>query len=260
MPPLLALTTWTVYVCDRLLDARAGRRLPASPALRERHYFHWRHRRLLAPLAAAAGCSAAITVVIFMPPIARERGSVLAVAALAYFSGVHAAPPLPRWPLSLPRLLSKELLVALLFTAGSILPAWLRFHASRTPYSPHWLFWTSAAYFAALAWLNCWCIASWESDNAAGKVRSGQAQRWPFSLRTRRSMNLRAALFLTFAGLLLAFAAFPTNSRFLLLLLAGAASALLLALLDRLRSRITPLALRASADLVLLTPLLLLLR
>lgn len=73
-------------------------------------------------------------------------------------------------------------------------------------------------------------------------------------------MNLRAALFLTFAGLLLAFAAFPTHTRFLLLLLAGAASALLLALLDRLRSRITPLALRAGADLVLLTPLLLLLR
>jgi hypothetical protein len=41
---------------------------------------------------------------------------------------------------------------------------------------------------------------------------------------------------------------------------AAAASALLLALLDRIRGRLTPLALRAAADLVLLTPLVLLLR
>jgi hypothetical protein len=40
------------------------------------------------------------------------------------------------------------------------------------------------------------------------------------------------------------------------LVAAGAASALLLALLDRLRRRLTPLALRAAADLVLLTPVL----
>jgi hypothetical protein len=42
-----------------------------------------------------------------------------------------------------------------------------------------------------------------------------------------------------------------------LLILAGAVSALLLALLDRLRTHLTPLAIRAAADLVLLTPALL---
>ena len=73
-------------------------------------------------------------------------------------------------------------------------------------------------------------------------------------------MNLWAALFLAFAGLLLALAARPTHTRFVALLLAGAASALLLALCDRLRPRITPLALRTAADLVLLTPLLLFLQ
>ena len=43
-------------------------------------------------------------------------------------------------------------------------------------------------------------------------------------------------------------------------LAAGSASALLLALLGSLRTRLTPLALRAAADLVLLTPLVLVLR
>jgi hypothetical protein len=40
-----------------------------------------------------------------------------------------------------------------------------------------------------------------------------------------------------------------------MLLAAGATSALLLALLDRTRARMTSLALRAAADFVLLTPL-----
>ena len=48
--------------------------------------------------------------------------------------------------------------------------------------------------------------------------------------------------------------------RFSALLLAGGVSAVLLAGLDRLRNRLTPLTLRASADLVLLTPLVLLLQ
>jgi hypothetical protein len=51
-----------------------------------------------------------------------------------------------------------------------------------------------------------------------------------------------------------------TQPRFAVLVLAGAAGALLLTLLDRFRGRLTPIALRASADLALLTPLALLLR
>jgi len=41
---------------------------------------------------------------------------------------------------------------------------------------------------------------------------------------------------------------------------AAAVSSLLLSLLDLVRARLTPLALRAAADLVLLTPLALILR
>ncbi len=46
---LLVLAVWPVYVIDRLLDARAGLRSQNLDRLRERHLFHWRHRRLLLP-------------------------------------------------------------------------------------------------------------------------------------------------------------------------------------------------------------------
>ena len=47
VPVLLALATWSIYIGDRLLDARRALRTGALHSLRERHFFHWRHRRLL---------------------------------------------------------------------------------------------------------------------------------------------------------------------------------------------------------------------
>ena len=156
----------------RVSGGRAGADPSMWPALRERHYFHWRNRRLFVPLALTAACVAGVTALTLMPSFVRERGSILAAAALAYFSGVHAAPWLERRRLSLPRLVSKEFLVAVLFTAGCILPAWSRLHASGAQeFSLGW-FWIPGIYFAALAWLNCRSIASWEaekSDRNAGE-------------------------------------------------------------------------------------------
>jgi hypothetical protein len=246
VPLLLALVTWSVYVADRLLDARRGLRNQAQHSLRERHRFHWRYRRTLLPMAIAAACAAAGIILVFMPPVARARDSVLAVAALAYFSGVHSGRnawqfPL-RWPRSFP---SKEFLVGLLFTAGCVLPTWHRPHAIAAPGSTIWTFWIPAVYFAALAWLNCSCIARWEGVEGIAFCDD------------RPSRSLRPiAMALPAIGLVLCFlAATSAHPRSAALLAAGAASASLLALLDRTRARITPLALRAAADLVLLTPL-----
>jgi hypothetical protein len=103
---------------------------------------------------------------------------------------------------------------------------------------------TQAVFFACLAWLNCWAIECWESGrNEDGPSRIGSAAAW-----------------LGGGGIL--------NAAFLLgrqplaaeLLLAGALSAILLALLDLLRGRMTAMALRVAADLVLLAPAVLLLR
>ncbi len=257
IPLVLALTTWWIYLSDRLLDARAGLRLHAHEPLRERHYFHWRHRRLFAPLAAASACICVIIALVFLPPIVRERGSMLAVASFAYFSGVHANHPAhgtSAFVRATP-LVNKELLVGLLFAAGCILPAWSAFAGSATTVPSMWLLWIPCAYFAALVWLNCWCIARWEFSNAQSAAPQGEAPvaRAFFATAT-------TAFLLALAGLLLAVLVPAPEIRSSQLLSAGAVSAILLALLDLVRPRITPLALRVGADLVMLTPLILLLR
>jgi hypothetical protein len=239
VPVLLALAAWTVYIADRLLDARAALRIANLSSLRERHFFHHRHRRLLVPMAIAAACAAVWIVFTQMPSIARERNSVLALAALAYFTGVHSFRR-PRSP-GLPPLLKKELLVGLLFTAACALPAFSRVAARAIPILGPLS--ATAAFFGMLAWLNCHAIDRWEAHD-----------------RSHASQIFTPAFLLGLTGLLLATILFSTQPRFTSLVLAGASSALLLTLLDRFRSRLTPLALRAAADLALLTPLVLLLR
>ena len=277
---VLALATWCAYVSDRILDARVlgaqtlgpqlsdgwdfdartGAEPSIWPGLRERHYFHWRNRRLFLPLAVIAACVAGVVALTLLHSFMRERGFILAAAALAYFSGVHAAPWLERRRLLLPRLVSKEFLVAVLFTAGCILPAWSRLRASGAQEFLLWCFWIPGIYFAALAWLNCRFIAGWEGEKSNRKAGGRRRRFWAFRLFPARSTDFSAAVLLASAGFLLAYIAFGSYSRASALLAAGASSALLLATLDSLRTRITPLALRAGADLVLVTPLLLFLR
>lgn len=240
VPALLALGTWTVYVGDRLLDAHAGLRAGALHRLRERHFFHWRHRGILIPLAVATGAGAAAIILVLMPAGIRERNSVLAAAALAYFSGVHSRRRAPAW---LAPLLSKEFLVGVLFTAGCALPTFTRMRLA-TRGAAFWIMLAPVVFFAALAWLNCHAIERWESARDP----------------SRAARIFTTSVLLGFMGLLLAVAFAPWQPRAAALIAAGAASALLLAMLDRARLSLTPLALRAAADLVLLTPLLLVLR
>jgi len=257
-PVLLALVAWVVYVADRLLDARASLSTLNHHRLRQRHLFHWRHRRFFVPIAIAAAFAAAWIVFGFMPTIACERNGVLATAALAYFTGVHSRgkrlpaehKPLPtslapvhRTDLWRPAaFLSKELLVGLLFTAACALPVIGR--AVTVPGGAHWTLFASAVFFAALAWLNCHAIERWESREKASRV----------------SNIFAPAILLSLAGMLLAAIFSAAQPRAATLIEAGAVSAMLLALLHHLRSHLTPLALRAAADLVLLTPAILLLR
>lgn len=258
VPLLLALVTWAVYVFDRLLDARSGQREPTRHKLRERHYFHWRYRRALLPMAIAAACAAAGIILTFMPPVACEHDSVLAAAAFAYFSGVHTGCKarqfrLP-WPHAIP---GKEFLVGVLFTAGCVLPAWHRPPAFAASESATWAFWIPAMVFAALAWLNCSCIARWESIDEFRNTNSPDAKGTFRVRRSERPTIFIAGILLACGGLLLAAACASVHPRPAALLAAAAVSASLLALLDRMQSRFSPLALRAGADLVLLMPLLL---
>ena len=235
LPLLLGLIAWCIYVGDRLLDARAALGANHPGALRERHFFHWRHRRVLLPGAFAAAALALLIILACLNPGVRARDSVLGLAAMAYFSGVHFPHRLTR---RLSSLVSKELLVGLLFTAGSMLPVISRL--PRAPFLPTALgaLLLPGLLFAALAWLNCAAIDGWESGG--------------------RPAIVPRALFLVLACLGSAFLLSTSAPRAAALVLAAATSAALLALLDRGRDRLAPLALRATADLVLLTPLALL--
>lgn len=232
-PALLALMAWSVYVIDRLLDARTGLRAPQLHGMRERHFFHWRYRRTLVPLAALAILAAAGIVFVKMPPRVLAPDSLLGAAAFAYFSGVHSRRKLPR-------LVTKEFLVGVIFTAGCTLPALLRLRAAGAAAEQMGVFLVPAIYLAALAWLNCHAIAHWEADAATPGKR--------FSV-----VMLGCAH--SAAGMLLAAGLAAHYPRVAALLVLSAVSGLALAVLDRRRERITPLALRAAADLVLLTPI-----
>ena len=222
---LLACGTWTVYVLDRLLDAYRGASEPIC--LRERHFFHWRHRRLFIPLALCTAGATCTLIVRLMPAVARERNSFLAAAALVYFSGVHSAAKPPKW---LRDLVTKELLVGVIFIAGCAAPTLTRTNALEWPMVASFVF------FAALAWLNCSAIEHWES----GIIRTGLS----FS-----------AAFLSLLGLASSIACTIAHPRAAALLCTGSVSTILLALLDRFGPRTTLLAQRALADLVLLTPI-----
>ena len=162
---------------------------------------------------------------------ARERNSVLAVAALTYFSGVHSHRKSPAW---LRSCFSKEFFVGI--------SLYRRLCASN-PFAHTHRFQSRAfmassgigVFFAALAWLNCHAIECWESQ--------GDSRIFP------------AACMVALAGILLAASAVFVQPNFAALLAAAAASAILLAILDHLRTRLTKLALRSAADLVLLTPI-----
>ena len=108
----------------------------------------------------------------------------------------HFAPKLAR------SLLSKELLVGVLFTAGCMLPSWPRIHSAGATL---WPFWIPGVYFAALAWLNCSCIAHWESADTLptrASFHRGRSHRRAFVSRISGP-----------AGRLLAILAFHSHSR-----------------------------------------------
>lgn len=244
-PLSLALAAWSVYIGDRLLDARAGLRTPPLHNLRDRHHFHWKHRWVLGFLAVVAAAASVGMIAALLPAGARAPDSVVAGATLAYFSGVHARRPLPSLLARfVAPFLTREFLVGILFTAGCLLPAWSRIgqaaHASQL--RP---FFIMTGCLALAAWLNCYAISRWESS----ATRSG-------AVKSRVS---GAALRVAFLCGSIALALLSTAPRCGALCAAAGISACLLAALDHFRHRVASITLRAAADLALLTPALLLL-
>lgn len=231
---VLGLLVWAIYVADRLLDAHAGLGQP-SRQLQERHYFHWRHRRWLIILSACAAVAAAWMIASQFVATALRRDSLMGLATVAYLSTIHAgrgrAGLFHRVTKAGSRILSRECVVGMLFSAGCLLPALARS-------SDYVVLAAPAVALAALAWLNVFAIGTWESD---GVRRKPTVVRVP-------------ALLLGFACVAFGMGVAGTEPRSAVLVAAAGASALLLAALDAKAARLEAVVLRALADLVLLTP------
>ena len=228
LPVALALGTWLFYVADRLLDAQ----LSPESELQERHRFHDQHRGLFLTTAAPVAMGLGVLIA-RMPWSLLEDYLVLGLLSLLYLAVVHVPARMRGTSL---RFFPKELAVALLFAAASALPAFdeaRRIAAGMPRHHPLLLL---CPLFAALCWLNCMAIEDWEHGRPGWRI------------------PLTAMLVMAGACLSpLELVSIPARW------LAGCAglSAALFLLLDR--SRLGAASRRIAADLVLLTPLLLLL-
>ena len=227
---MLALATWLLYVADRLLD---GIQPANNSALHHRHHFHLRHRKPLLILAVPAVATLVWFVTTRMDPAPRREDFLLASASLLYLLCVHL-PILQRSRkhLSLP----KELFVGIIFAAACVIPSWSRQHASRPS-----LF-VIALLFAALCWLNCVAIEQWGQSASQQPYRTHWLQR-PIAQASLALASIASATALFFAAGHQAYAACS---------LCIAASAAMLAILDRCRNSLPALRLRSLADAVLL--------
>jgi hypothetical protein len=231
---VLAIGTWLVYITDRLLDTRTG---AARRDLRERHFFHARHRRALLA-AGLASLLPLFCLIARMSALARRDDTILFAIAMVYFAAVHLPARRMRFP--------RELAVGLVFASACAVPAW-----SASP-ATHADLLRLVPLFAALCWLNCAAIHAWEH---------------PTEFQRGSPISLMAVAVAASAAALM-FVAGTEGPGILRLDAATLAAAMLLFALDRDRRRalqradpeaaLSLLTLRILADSALLTPLLLL--
>ena len=239
-PLSMFLVVWMLYASDRLLDAR---RLFSNPLhtedLEARHLFH--HRHATAFLTAILACS--IAVAILLPRLSTEAlrlDTILAALLFGWFLLIHARSASFS---SVHRRLPKELAVGIFFPAAIFIPTIARRPDLRLTLLPH------ALLFASVCTLNCLSIYAWEH------VQPHTSAHWTTRHSTRHLWLL--ATLVTLGGIVLTVASVLAHSAGWPLSLACTISALGLLLLDCHHHRLAPVTLRAAADFVLLSPLLL---
>lgn len=241
-PVALAAGVWVLYVLDRILD---GVRASAEPlqanSLRERHYFHARHRK---PFLIGIVCALPGTLWLGLRyslfSVQRDM-LLLSLFVAAYVLVVHGlGEPAQRW-------LPKELAVGVIFAAATAIPTWARMSAELTPLL------LGAMLFGALCWLNCVAIHHWESRD---ELQSGHRQhkehcttRWAGN----HLMLTSCLLALCSLGMMLSANLAAIRS----VALACLISSLIFLILEKQSHRLPVLTLRIAADAALLTPLLL---
>lgn len=142
---VLGVGTWLIYVADRLLDARTG----AQTGLRERHFFHARHRAVLQQ-GLGVGGALLLGLICIMPAAARGEDTLLFGASLIYFASVH----LPA--LRVRRWFPREVAAGIIFALATAVPAWSAANANRSSLAG------AVLLFAGLCMLNIVAIENWE--------------------------------------------------------------------------------------------------
>lgn len=241
LPPASAismfLAVWMLYAADRILDAR---RLFSNPLdthdLEARHLFHHRHATTF--LSAILVCSVALAFLLpRLSPEALRLCAILAALLSGWFLLIHARH-------SSSHRLPKEIAVGIFFPAAIFIPTIARRPDLRLSLLP------DALLFAAVCSLNCLCIYAWEHPQPHISAH------WTTRLSTHHLRLFASAIL--FAGLALTTFSVLAKTAVWPLAFAASLSTLALLLLDSTHHRPNPLTLRASADLALLTPLLLL--
>jgi hypothetical protein len=217
-----------------------------AQSLRDRHYFHARHRRFFLSIGIPSAVALVWLVATRMNATARLNDLLLAAAAGAYLLCVHLpirnALRRKAHSASHRLLLPKELSVAIIFASACVIPSW-----SRSSTLHAWLF-GSGILFALLCWLNCIAIEMWEAQDGANTL--------PLLTKAIGKQLRIACLIVAAAGVCnTVVAGLVAQPAFCVPALSVAASALLLRHLDCKRLWIPPIQLRAAADAVLLTPL-----
>lgn len=241
-PAAMGLAVWMLYAGDRLLDTRglsdghpvAGRELEA------RHLFHHRHRRAFCTGIVAAAVALAALLPRLNPTAMRLyliEGALLAV----WFLAVHVTRGAHRLP--------KEIAVGLFFSAAVFIPTVARQAAARQG-SPGLTWLPLAILFAGLCSLNCVFIYAWEHEDFVSDAHSPH-------ISTRLALAHLPALA---TGIAVVGFALTLSSLGPLRVIPGACAmaAILLLVLHRNHRRFAAVTLRATADLALLTPALLL--
>lgn len=243
LPPvvtlIMALVIWLIYVADRILDSY---RAAANPGEAVRHRFYRAHRATFLPAFFAVLLATAWMSYADLGFKLWRDGLILAGAVGGYFGLVHLLGSSRR------KWFPKEIAVAILFGFGTFLPVGAKLQQL------HFRFLLPFLLFLLVLWMNTLLIeySEWVT------LRGRDADR-PHESTILLGRHLAAFGFAVGAMALCATAGrwFPLARP---ILLAEGLSALALGVLGSQWRRISSYAVRVTADAVLLTPLLLLLR
>ncbi|MGH9715217.1 MAG: hypothetical protein ACRD4R_00580 [Candidatus Acidiferrales bacterium] len=234
---VLAMAVWLIYVADRILDSfRESERVPLAP----RHQFYREYRAAFVAPFCLILLLAAWMAWTKLDERTLRGGVVLAAIVAAYFGVVHlSGNAAQRW-------FPKELVVAVLFCAGTCLPVLVRVGGPSVPEV------AAFAAFVMVAWMNTALIeyAEWVT------LRNGGAEQPP--ALTIAVARIMFPLGIGIAALSLGAVAFPEFRDLRPVLQAAAGSALALAGFSVSWRRVSIYVLRISADAVLCTPAVLL--